>query len=472
LPTRMPAFGFSAVPSPIQTRTNSANGSTVAAAPGETNGFNGSPAEVVAAAGAAPPGLFRSRRVNANAVHINGSAAGPSPPLPPCNHASKPPLNPLTAPPLADNARGAAFVITGTCDSPTGPTTAATTGDAAAGAGTKSSNTKSGCTTNDSGSNCALDTPIEEGATGTGPDDSAPAADGDTTELGTDTEAPVFTGISESPRRRLGSPSREDPPPRTTGADSTGPDPTGADSTGGSLTAAPPLPGTSLPTGSAESPSRRSSPTAAGSDSVADGSLTAGSTASRSPADSLSASDPGAAGVIGGIAVGVDRRSAVGARLPTPSFAFRRSPADRDVAADDRGVDFAVALGPALPGLRVEEAAAFEPGSPACAPRDVDGVRTELASPVSAYALVANPTAVADPMPNATANAPIRPTRARRSKLPLAPMLMAFFDMAGSPGRGSETALGSSSFFVPRGNDPRWHRAHHQPLRTTPDWWV
>jgi hypothetical protein len=175
---------------------------------------------------------------------------------------------------VADNARGAAFVITGTCDSPTGSATAATTGAVAGGAGIKSANAESCCTTTDSGSNCASDIPLEEGDTGTRPDDSAPATDGDTTELGTDTEAPVFTGISESPRRRPGSPSREDPPPRTTGADSAGT----------SLTAAPPLPGRSLPTGSAESPSGRSSPTAAGPDPVVEGSLTAGSSAESSAA--------------------------------------------------------------------------------------------------------------------------------------------------------------------------------------------
>ncbi len=105
------------------------------------------------------------------------------------------------------------------------------------------------------------------------------AADGDTTELGIDTEAPVFTGTSESPRLRLGAPSREDPPPRATGADTAGGSLTGADTAGASLTGTSPtgtsLPATSPPTGSAEPPTERPLPTAVLPVPVAEGSVAA-----------------------------------------------------------------------------------------------------------------------------------------------------------------------------------------------------
>ena len=90
-------------------------------------------------------------------------------------------------------------------------------------------------------------------------------------------------------------------------------------------------------------------------------------------------------------------------------------------------------------------------GLPGSVPRDVDVVRSDAVSPVSAEALAARPTAVAEPMPNATANAPMRPTWVRRPKPPLAPVTNTSFDMDGSPGRGSETALGPASVFVPGG---------------------
>jgi hypothetical protein len=70
--------------------------------------------------------------------------------------------------------------------------------------------------------------------------------------------------------------------------------------------------------------------------------------------------DTGSAEVIRVVAAGVDRLAAVCARLPAPSFTPWRGPAGREVAAGDRGVDFVAAPAAALPGARVEEAAAVE----------------------------------------------------------------------------------------------------------------
>lgn len=60
---------------------------------------------------------------------------------------------------------------------------------------------------------------------------------------------------------------------------------------------------------------------------------------------------------------------------------------------------------------RTDDVAAGRPAAlPDSAPRDVAAVRGDSASPASAEALAASPTATADPMPSATANAPMRPT--------------------------------------------------------------
>jgi len=70
------------------------------------------------------------------------------------------------------------------------------------------------------------------------------------------------------------------------------------------------------------------------------------------------AAGTGSAGVIRGVAASVDRLAAVSARLPAPSFTLWRGPAGRDVAADDRGVDFVAAPAAALPGARADDAVA------------------------------------------------------------------------------------------------------------------
>jgi hypothetical protein len=70
--------------------------------------------------------------------------------------------------------------------------------------------------------------------------------------------------------------------------------------------------------------------------------------------------DTGSADLTRGVAASVDRLAAVGARLPAPSFTLWRGPAERDVAAGDRGVDVAAAPAAALPEARAEEAAAVE----------------------------------------------------------------------------------------------------------------
>jgi hypothetical protein len=72
------------------------------------------------------------------------------------------------------------------------------------------------------------------------------------------------------------------------------------------------------------------------------------------------AADAGTADLTRSVAAGVDRLAVVSARLPALPFALSRGPAGRDVATGDRGVDFAAAPAAALPGARVEEAAAVE----------------------------------------------------------------------------------------------------------------
>ena len=104
----MPAFGLSAVPSPIKIRRMlPGSHAPTAAADGDatadpTNAVDGSPV-LTAAAGAAvraaPP---NSRRVYANAVHANGPAPGPSPPPPAPNHANTEPPSPMTRPDAAE----------------------------------------------------------------------------------------------------------------------------------------------------------------------------------------------------------------------------------------------------------------------------------------------------------------------------------------------------------------------------------
>ncbi len=370
-------------------------------------------------------GLFRSRR-GTPTPSINGPRRPIT--LPPCNHASKPPLNPLTRPTTGRQRPRAAFVITGTCDSPTGPTTAATTGETPLPGRDLVLNTKSGRTTNDSGSNCALDTPIEEGATGTGPD----------VPHRRPTATPPNSAPTPKHRYSPASPNHPSTPTRlalprgpTTAHHRRGlhrPRPHGRDSTGGSLTAAPPLPGTAAHR-SAESPSRRSSPTAAGSDSVADGSLTAGSTASRSPADSLSASGPRS------------RRShrryrrgcgpAVGGWRPLADtvVAFRRSPATA-MSLPTTGASISRSRsGRHCPGCASRGGGCIRArGSPACAPRDVDGSAPTCVARVGIRAcrqtLTTSPTRCLMRLPMSDP-----PDTGETFKLPLAPMLMAFFDM-------------------------------------------
>jgi len=158
--------------------------------------------------------------VNANAVHINGAATGPSPALPPCNHASKPRPIPLTAPPAASARPAGAAVITG--PAPTAGTAAAvTTGVAEAGAGVAEELCGAECCsgTTESGTPADPDTPAEDRPART--DGTTGVAEGATGSLGGATDAPVFTGASESPRRRwVGAVlSLESAPPRTFGAE-------------------------------------------------------------------------------------------------------------------------------------------------------------------------------------------------------------------------------------------------------------
>jgi hypothetical protein len=110
----------------MNSRTNDATGSTPAAAAfganNDPNPNNPPLVVVVAAAGTDTPEPPNSRRVNANAVHANGPAAGTPPPLPPLSHDNNAAPNPDTELPTAA-AGAAAADITGTA--PAGRTAAA-----------------------------------------------------------------------------------------------------------------------------------------------------------------------------------------------------------------------------------------------------------------------------------------------------------------------------------------------------------
>ena len=134
LPSKMPAFGFAAVPSPTKNRRIApgyqpayvaADGDPTAAAVGATS----SPVDTDAAAGTVRDTPPNSRRDAAATVHANGAAAGPSPDPPEANHSNTAEPTSLT-PPAA--ARGA--VITGAA-----ATGADTTGADTAGADTATS---------------------------------------------------------------------------------------------------------------------------------------------------------------------------------------------------------------------------------------------------------------------------------------------------------------------------------------------
>jgi hypothetical protein len=163
----MPAFGFSAVPSPIHTRTKSASGFGVADALGDVsvNGLNGSLVDVDAAGDGVAALRPTSRRVNANAVHINGAATGTSPVLPPASHPNRPLPIPVTAL-SAETARGAA-VITGAAAA-AGTATEAIAGVAEAGAAVsaRSGRRSAGVTTGSAGAVTAVGPAVTRGATG------------------------------------------------------------------------------------------------------------------------------------------------------------------------------------------------------------------------------------------------------------------------------------------------------------------
>jgi hypothetical protein len=122
LPSRMPAFGLSAVPLPTKSRRMlpgchapiaAADGdATLAADPNnDAAAATGSPEDTTAAAGTAlsePPPI--SRRAAAAAAHTSGAAAGESPLSPAPNQANNPAPRPLTRP---DAATAGAALITG-----------------------------------------------------------------------------------------------------------------------------------------------------------------------------------------------------------------------------------------------------------------------------------------------------------------------------------------------------------------------
>jgi len=98
LPSRMPAFGFSAVPLPMKNRRMlpgvhppiaAALGNTALAVAVPGSASTDSPV-LVAAAFAVREAPSNSRRAAATTAHANGPAAGESPLPPASNHASKP----------------------------------------------------------------------------------------------------------------------------------------------------------------------------------------------------------------------------------------------------------------------------------------------------------------------------------------------------------------------------------------------
>jgi len=116
----MPAFGFSAVPSPKKIR-RMPPGVNVADALGEAtaaaDGPAGSPEDTTAtdaAERAAPP---NSRRLPAAATHANGPNPGPSPEPPEPNHATKSAPTPETPPAAARAATRPTGAAVGTTDS-------------------------------------------------------------------------------------------------------------------------------------------------------------------------------------------------------------------------------------------------------------------------------------------------------------------------------------------------------------------
>ena len=106
----MPAFGLSAVPSPMKNR-RTLPGCHVADALGEATADPTGPAGpllLTAAAGAAvDTDPFNSRRLAAATVHASGVAAGVSPLPPAPRHAKTSPRKPCT-PPAAARITGAA----------------------------------------------------------------------------------------------------------------------------------------------------------------------------------------------------------------------------------------------------------------------------------------------------------------------------------------------------------------------------
>lgn len=106
-------------------RTNCANGpAPVAFALGDTN--KALPADAAADAETEP--FPKSRRVNANAVHINGPATGTSPEPPEANHDHKLAPNPLTAPEPTTGATAATGADAAVLDAACAATAAAVAG--------------------------------------------------------------------------------------------------------------------------------------------------------------------------------------------------------------------------------------------------------------------------------------------------------------------------------------------------------
>jgi hypothetical protein len=197
-PSKMPAFGFAAVPLPTKNRriapgyqpaTVAADGDPTAAADRPRTGSLVDTAAAGATVRAAPS---NSRRLAAATVHANGLAAGPSPEPPEANHSNTSEPTPRT-PPEAAAARAAVI-----------------TGADTAGADTAGADTATSATATDSSTTTGTESP-PTGAT-TESRDGTDAS----TELGLTPTAP---GATTAPERRSRALPADDPgttpPPRT-----------------------------------------------------------------------------------------------------------------------------------------------------------------------------------------------------------------------------------------------------------------
>lgn len=262
MPQMIPPLTFSAVPSPKKIRRMLPGCHAPTAATPATAGSTGSPLLTTAAAAAAVDPRPDSRRVAANAVHINGAANGPPPLPPPPNHADKLAPKPV-AKPDAPAARGGTTTadVSDTCNADTTtPATGFTKSSEPVGAPTRPETSPTGTLADDRG-----DAVNPEFSTPRGPP-AAPAAAATAT-------GPPDPGTLAGDCGRSASPERPASPRPPTSAGATPP--------ARPLTAEPPPAGF-------DKPAREPAPTAA----RRDGTLGFVDTLEAAPSDAPDPADP------------------------------------------------------------------------------------------------------------------------------------------------------------------------------------